>query len=520
MMCHFLNQCEMELSIDVLEISRLPFSKLETLYFCLGLAVTPRGKRINSRVAIAKPKIKIKPNRFKLYVHDREKSSASLILYNYRTDGSNYPIAIISIPMRLIQQRAIVPVTLAMKPLIPIDIGPVIKMELVLTRDFTLDRSKLQHAEFEPGELSQYIVQTNDEETCEKIMYPGVDSFGQLTPPSYIANKWHELFKNCEKQELLRNLFVDDVLRGKVMSTLREFYESRDWLCVSDAVKCDSRKHKTNEACALNSRGKSVETNYISTNALEFEMPTMRGKSKKLNVKVKQHQQFFHLRRRSIGDANPFNPAPPRRDEELPNPRRPRMDDVDDPIRIKKSADDVNLPDIARARHYVAQLRPKNEEAPKRTVNESPPKQIFARTLTVKHSEPVQSKKSGDIEISKPMIRGQQMQQTKKVPESHEKQRVLLQKINVEPLRHESPPGKMRRILPETNVPPTPQKSLIRGLSSLPQKKPDEMEVKPPVQLSPMATRPKPPTNIQTIVPIPPPETGASPRRTRSNVEI
>lgn len=511
----------MELSVDVLEITRLPFSKLETLYFSLGVAITPRGRRTNSRVAIAKPKIKFKPNRFKFYVHDRDKSSVSLILYNYRTDGSNYPIAITTIPMRLIQQRVIVPVTLSMKPLIQVETGPIIKTELVLTRDFTLDRSKLQIVDFEPGELSPHIVHSDDEETHEEIMYPGVGSFGQLTPPSYITNKWMELFKNCENQELLRELFVDDFLRTKVMTSLREFYQSQDWLCISDAVKCDSKKHKTNEACVCNSRAKSVEPNYISTNALEFEMPLLRSKSKKSNIKIKPHHQAFHLRRRSV-DSNPFNPVPPKRDEEFPNPRRARVEDVDDPIRVKKSTEDVNLPDIARVRHYVTQFRPKNEETPKRVLNESPPKQIFARTLTVKHSEPVQTKKPGDVEISKPMIRGQQMQPVKKGSEAHEKQRALLQKINVEPVRHESPPGKMRRILPETNVPPTPQKALMRGLSSLSQKKPtmDEVEVKPPAPMSPMATRPKPQTNVQTIVPVPPAETGVSPRRTRStNVE-
>ena len=533
----------MQLSVDVLEVTRLPFSKLETLYFTLTLGITPKGKRVTSNICFAKPSVCFKPRNFSFFLQDFQKSKLSLTLNNYRANGVAYPIAFISIPLANFSQRKVVAVNFAMKSMIGAACSPIVRLELFLSRDPDAKPDKFDPGFFEPemfGDLEASIVRADDIDYTEYEMpFQCVrGKTGQVSAPQHICEHWAELFRNTTTRDILKQLFLDDVLREQVMKNLRKLYDGRDFVNVSDLTENDGVKVKNRETCV-----KKVATNYESSTALEFDAPLVKSKSKKIELEHAPKANF-HLRTKSQGECDPFAPSPPSPDDDTTNPRRSSHDPViaspeieafsKGQSRSRKSPDD-SLPDITRTVQRQVTPTQSKKQIPNQAsltdidgvkfgirgfankprpqeFHESPPKQMLLRGLPPAKYQQT----SPDIEISKPMLRGMPPQ-NKKQPDLHEKgpiRGLLQQRVSSnEPVRRESPPT---RHIHGDEVQQTP-KSLMRGLPSFPMKRKSsddsECEIKPPIGSSippnPFTMRPKPHGQ--------PADNGVSPRRPRPN---
>ena len=542
----------MQLSVDVLEVTRLPFSKLETLYFSLSLGIAPKGKRITSNICFAKPSLCFKPRNFSLFIQNHQKANLAVTLNSYRANGKSYPISFISIPLASMPRRKVVAVNFAMKSLIGTVNSPILRLELFLSRDPDEKPDRNDPGFFEPeifGDLAPLIVRGHDIDYTEYEMpFQCVrGKTGQVSPPQHISEHWLKLFQNSETRQILKDLFLDDVLREQVVKNLRKFYESSDFINISDLTDEDGIRVKSRDACAKEIRNTTPATNYESSTALEFETPLVKSKSKK--IAIDHHQKtYFHFRTKSQGECDSFAPSPPTTDDDSLNPRRANHDQTEAEIRSKgdghsnrsrKSQDDA-LPDIPRTSQPRQTAPPSHGKGQiskqqslteiegvkmglrgisvpgkqRQEFHESPPKQLLLRGFP----PPKFQQTSPEIEISKPMLRGMPPP-AKKQADLHEKGPVrgLLQQ-RVPPgdgngYRRESPPQKH----PFGDSPQAP-KSLMRGLPNFPQKtKGDDAdcEVKPPlgagVPVSPFSTRPK--HHGQST------ENGTSPRRTRSNTD-
>ena len=102
---------------------------------------------------------------------------------------------------------------------------------------------------------------------------------GHVSAPQHICEHWTELFRNTATRDILKQLFLDDVLREQVMKNLRKLYDGRDFVNVSDLTENDGVKVKNRETCV-----KKVATNYESSTALEFDAPLVKSKSKKIKL--------------------------------------------------------------------------------------------------------------------------------------------------------------------------------------------------------------------------------------------
>jgi hypothetical protein len=448
----------MQVFVDILEVTRIPFAKLETVYFSLSFAITPRGQRIHSSITFANPAVRCRPKSFRLHVLDIEKSCLTITLFNFRTNGHRVAMAFLAIPLAKLSLHGIISVNLEMTETEGFSPPPILRMELFMTQDPKAKYADLKHVPLEPamfGDLASRIIHNSE---IDEVSPPKCEkgAFGRLNPPDHILSQWRRLFEGSNSEDLI-GLFLDDVLREEVLERIWDFYRNDDFLCVSDASKADGVKRRLK---VMKKKKKKKVKEQVKQTCFESDSD-LRFEESCPPISVSKNTS----RNRYDDD---FMPTPPSGDEDSGNPRRARIDETSGleasfsesdpkdhsklPIRLK-SEDSQNLPDISRlpgvalnASHRPAKQSHDfdNQKGMSRSLGKAIQEGTSTKQGVLRSVTPKYVSGSAEVEISKPVLRGGP---PVKKPEGHEKlsgpRGVLPARLQGDEIRHESPPQKL-----------------------------------------------------------------------------
>lgn len=219
----------MELIVDLIEITRIPYSELETVYISSNLAITPKGSRSQTKISSGNKIVKFNPHRFSFLIDDviNTPSSALVItVFSQLTNFRQIPISYVSIPLNTIPHRSTASLSLETTSLSSCSISPIVVVSLGI--DINVFSARMQNEISIMKNLPKVQMQHPsailgiDYSTCEDPPNIEFDSFGRLKPPENYIAKFNELLN--QDIELFKQLIHNDSLRKFVLTRATEYY--------------------------------------------------------------------------------------------------------------------------------------------------------------------------------------------------------------------------------------------------------------------------------------------------------
>lgn len=274
----------MELSVDLIEITRIPYHELETVYISANLAIIPDGRHVQTKISNGNKSIKFTPHLFSFLIDPiPSNSEASLVItiFTHLTNNHKIAISYVKIPVNSIPLGKIPPISLSTTLLSSYSVSPIVTISLSMNHDNNNNSKQFKNLAYNqfnhPNEITSI-----DYTLCEDAPKIDFDCFGRLKPPDHYIEKCKELIEN--NSDLFLNFILNDSLRNFALQKAYHHYQENDYVSISN----------------ISSGGQQQSSNITKQNSIK--------KSMKLSMKQQQQNYCDH------------SPQPP--NKQSPNHRR------------------------------------------------------------------------------------------------------------------------------------------------------------------------------------------------------
>ena len=234
----------MELTVDLIEITRIPYHELETVYISANLAIIPDGRHVQTKISNGNKSIKFTPHMFSFLIDpipSNSESSLSITVFTHLTNNHKIAISYVTIPINSIPLCKMPPVSLSTNLLSSFSVSPIVTLSLGINennhskqfKDFT--QCQFKH----PNEISRI-----DYTLCEDAPVIEFDCFGRLKPPDHYIDKCKDLIE--DNTELFLNLILNDSLRNYILQRAFQHYQENDCVSISNISSGGQQQQFTN----------------------------------------------------------------------------------------------------------------------------------------------------------------------------------------------------------------------------------------------------------------------------------
>lgn len=404
----------MELFVDLIEITRIPYRELETVYLSANLAIIPYGHHTQTKMTNGNKSVKFTPHKFSFLVDpipSNSESSLVITVFTHLTNSHKMAISYVSIPINSIPLHSISTAYLSTTPLVSFSASPIVTISLKFNvNNISTNPSQFKH----PSALSGI-----DYTLCEDAPKIEFDCFGQLKPPQHYIDKCVDLIEG--NSDFFLNLISNDSLRNFVLKKVFDRYQVNDWVSISNI-----------------SSGGQQPTSPSMANQI-FSAPSKKPKKIYAN---KPHGKNCEL-----------PPQPP--NEQPPNPRRQiRNDDTSDIPTV-----DNNISNQAWRQQQQAYMAHQNAPVNSELNNEPYPVKSPVLASSMSSKKQFQQPKQNQAQQQFAFV-SQQQQQNQQIYQNPQMPQVpQITQISQNARKNESPPKSFGH-----SVAPDPKKGLFHEI--------------------------------------------------------
>ena len=223
----------MELCVDLIEITRIPYHELETVYISANLAVIPNGSRIKTKISNGNKSVKFTPHKFTFLVEDPTTAALVVTVFSQLTDNRQFAVSYVSIPIKSVPYNVISCGSLKTTLLSPYSVSPIVTLSIGPNIGKNSPHKALKHPD---------IVQNIDYSNYEDAPIIEFNSFGKLKPPQHYIEKCTQLVE--ENQAFFLGLIKNDSLRKFLLDKASEFYaKSENCIKIMPKKKISIKSH-------------------------------------------------------------------------------------------------------------------------------------------------------------------------------------------------------------------------------------------------------------------------------------
>ncbi|KAK8834660.1 hypothetical protein M9Y10_039204 [Tritrichomonas musculus] len=369
----------MELSVDLIKITRIPYHELETVYISANLAIIPNGHHVQTNVSNGNKSVKFTPHRFSFLIdQDPSNSDLSLVItvFTHLTNSNKQAISYVTIPINSIPYRKISQASLSTTLLSTYSVSPIVKISLGINlTDPSSQFRNWPHCDLQHPNAVSVV----DYDSFENAPIIELDCFGRLKPPEHYIEKCKELIE--DNSELFMNFILNDSLRKFVLQKAFDNYQDNDYVLLT----------------SIGSSGQQSQSSNISKqNSIK--------NPKKIQKNKPHTKNLDHPPQPPNETSQPTQPPT----EQTPNPRRQIRNDE----QLEVPPIDVN---IVGQQHIPQQSFSPNSEA--NNDSQAIKTQVWTVSLLKKQQQNAQLKQN-QYQQQYPYV--QQQQQPQATPQNHQ----------------------------------------------------------------------------------------------------
>ncbi|OHT10402.1 hypothetical protein TRFO_20372 [Tritrichomonas foetus] len=227
----------MDLCVDLVEVTRVPYHELETVYLSVNMSICPNGKRIITEPSFGSRSVKFSPHRFHFIVNETYNTVLNITILSQLTNNRKNAIAYVKIPLESIPHNSHATKSFKTTSLTNISKSPIIKLSIGFNINFDIEKP-IKHTD---------AVSFIDYESCESAPILEYDSFGKIRPPEHYIEKCSKLVE--EDFDVFAKLLSNDLLRFFVLNRVTEICDNHKEIIFENKTKkkCESQKRKLNK---------------------------------------------------------------------------------------------------------------------------------------------------------------------------------------------------------------------------------------------------------------------------------
>ena len=427
-----LKNLRMELTVDLVEITRIPYHELETVYISANLAVVPNGTHVQTKISSGNKSVKFTPHRFPFLIDpisSNSESSLVITIFTHLTNNHKIAISYVSIPINSIPIRKICSASLSTTLLASFSISPIVTVSLGINVNSSQFKNVSHEQLHHPNEVSEI-----DYTLYEDAPIIEFDCFGRLKPPNHYIEKCKNLVEN--DQELFLNFILNDSLRKFVLKRAFDHYQVNNSLSISN-ISSGGQQQQQQQPPIANKQSSSKKTK-------SSQMKQSHSSNHNHQPQPPNQQPSNSRRQNRNDDVNSVPPIDTNLMYQQPQSFSPTTEINSDSQSVKshnisvsilkKQYPQQNKNQSAQQYSYVPQQQQQqqqpnsqiyqNQQAPPISQlsqishkNESPPKS-FALPVGVDQKKNHRSKNLASIGISKPLIKTKENDTEKSVARS------------------------------------------------------------------------------------------------------